>query len=215
MSHEEIALLRGILADPDNDLPRLVYADWLEEQDRSDHDAAVSRFIRLSCDGRPPRRADGSLFSMKIDAQEWLDAGNWRRLVPRLCQEWEKAAKATREMRETIEGLQTAAASGDPDRINAFLSFEYQPPLCWCYPGDVRGEYRVGVPFFLVGQDGTEDCYTCMVRLRFQRGFVAVATWKAPTLGKKIAERLALDQPIANCVGPKRIPDVLEYLAGR
>jgi uncharacterized protein (TIGR02996 family) len=31
MTRDELALLRGVLAAPDDDLPRLVYADWLDE----------------------------------------------------------------------------------------------------------------------------------------------------------------------------------------
>jgi uncharacterized protein (TIGR02996 family) len=39
------ALMAGILADPDNDLPRLVYADWLEEHG----DPERADFLRLQC----------------------------------------------------------------------------------------------------------------------------------------------------------------------
>jgi uncharacterized protein (TIGR02996 family) len=42
---EEEALLRTIMAEPEADAPRLVYADWLEEQGDSDR----AEFIRLSC----------------------------------------------------------------------------------------------------------------------------------------------------------------------
>ena len=42
MSDEE-ALLQAIYADPDNDLPRLVYADWLDEHDRGER----AEFIRI------------------------------------------------------------------------------------------------------------------------------------------------------------------------
>src|SRR5690348_9304066 len=38
------AFLRSILADPDSDTPRLVYADWLEEQGNP-----RGTFIRLQC----------------------------------------------------------------------------------------------------------------------------------------------------------------------
>jgi uncharacterized protein (TIGR02996 family) len=40
---EEAALLRAIVANPADDIPRLVYADWLDENDR--HDRAA--FIRM------------------------------------------------------------------------------------------------------------------------------------------------------------------------
>jgi uncharacterized protein (TIGR02996 family) len=43
---DEQALLETIAANPQDDLPRLVYADWLEEHDR----AIRAEFIRLECD---------------------------------------------------------------------------------------------------------------------------------------------------------------------
>ncbi len=41
----EEAFLRAILADPDDDAPRLIYADWLDERG----DAARAEFIRVQC----------------------------------------------------------------------------------------------------------------------------------------------------------------------
>lgn len=43
---EEQAFFRAIRARPDDDLPRLVYADWLDEHD--EHDRA--QFIRIQCE---------------------------------------------------------------------------------------------------------------------------------------------------------------------
>src|SRR5262249_52273565 len=42
---ERYRLIRAIEAEPDDDLPRLVFADWLEEHG----DEARARFIRLQC----------------------------------------------------------------------------------------------------------------------------------------------------------------------
>jgi uncharacterized protein (TIGR02996 family) len=44
MDAEERALLAAIIANPDEDTPRLVYADWLQERDRPER----AEFIRLS-----------------------------------------------------------------------------------------------------------------------------------------------------------------------
>jgi small subunit ribosomal protein S1 len=49
---EEIAFLRALLANPDDDTTRLVYADWLDEH--GDHDCA--EFIRLGHALRDPSR---------------------------------------------------------------------------------------------------------------------------------------------------------------
>lgn len=46
------AFLNTIHAQPDDDAPRLVYADWLEETG----DAVRAEFIRLQCAGRDPER---------------------------------------------------------------------------------------------------------------------------------------------------------------
>lgn len=45
------AFLRSIAAAPDDDLPRLVYADWCEELG-TDRELATADFVRLTC-GRP------------------------------------------------------------------------------------------------------------------------------------------------------------------
>ena len=43
---EREAFLRAIFADPDNDMPRLVFADWLDDQGESDW----AELIRLQCE---------------------------------------------------------------------------------------------------------------------------------------------------------------------
>jgi uncharacterized protein (TIGR02996 family) len=48
MNPDRAALLAGIAANPDNDLRRLVFADWLEEHG----EAARAEFIRLQIEGR-------------------------------------------------------------------------------------------------------------------------------------------------------------------
>ena len=48
---EREAFLRAIFADPDNDMPRLVFADWLDEQGES----AWAELIRLQCEIYPLR----------------------------------------------------------------------------------------------------------------------------------------------------------------
>ena len=49
------ALMAAILANPDEDTPRLVLADWLDEHGDK-HDQARAEFIRLQIEERPPRR---------------------------------------------------------------------------------------------------------------------------------------------------------------
>jgi uncharacterized protein (TIGR02996 family) len=72
---ERLALLRAILASPDEDMPRLAFADWLDEHATTDAEAARAEFIRLGC-----RMKDGKRPIQKAES-EWLRA-NWRRLFP-------------------------------------------------------------------------------------------------------------------------------------
>lgn len=51
MSEDEAALLRMIRGNPDDDLPRLVYADWLEERDHAEQ----AEMIREQCADPTPR----------------------------------------------------------------------------------------------------------------------------------------------------------------
>jgi uncharacterized protein (TIGR02996 family) len=45
VTHDEEGLLRTVIEDPDDDTPRLVYADYLEEHGQPDRAA----FIRVQC----------------------------------------------------------------------------------------------------------------------------------------------------------------------
>jgi uncharacterized protein (TIGR02996 family) len=52
------AFFRAIEANPDDDTPRLVYADWLDENAASDSDRARAEFIRVQCErARDPEPA--------------------------------------------------------------------------------------------------------------------------------------------------------------
>jgi uncharacterized protein (TIGR02996 family) len=48
---ERAAFLRAVLDDPDDDAPRLVFADWLDEQGRDDE----AEFVRVQCELEPLR----------------------------------------------------------------------------------------------------------------------------------------------------------------
>lgn len=72
---DRLALLRAILAAPDDDTPRLIYADWLDEHGTTDADEARVEYIRLTC-------GKGQPAAIRPPEATWLDA-NWRRLVVR------------------------------------------------------------------------------------------------------------------------------------
>ena len=67
---DRMALLQSVLANPDDDIPRLVYADWLEEFG-SDADVARSHFIRaeIEAEGLPansPERIEAESTAAKL-----------------------------------------------------------------------------------------------------------------------------------------------------
>src|SRR5262245_48239255 len=65
MTPDEAACLRLILADPDADGPRLVYADWLDEHGHTDR----AEFIRAQCAAAqmPADAARRSAFQQRAD----------------------------------------------------------------------------------------------------------------------------------------------------
>jgi uncharacterized protein (TIGR02996 family) len=81
------AFIRAILADPDDDALRLVYADWLEEHGNPD-DAARAEFIRTQMDlasladddPRRPALEDREHELLVKHHPRWL--GDWPRYVP-------------------------------------------------------------------------------------------------------------------------------------
>jgi uncharacterized protein (TIGR02996 family) len=73
------AFLADILEHPDDDAPRLVYADWLEENG----DSQRAEFIRLQCELARPRLAGGT-------ARRRLLAGQVKRLLEAHGGRWAK-----------------------------------------------------------------------------------------------------------------------------
>ena len=71
MSPDEFALMQAIRANPADDLPRLVYADYLEE--RGDESSiARAEFIRVQCAGTNPERAEALLAAYRERWDEQL-----------------------------------------------------------------------------------------------------------------------------------------------
>src|SRR5215218_395524 len=73
---EAAALYRAILAHPDEDTPRLVYADWLDEHGQPDR----AEFIRVQCRLARANEWDDGYTAADVRARrllaehpEWLD----------------------------------------------------------------------------------------------------------------------------------------------
>lgn len=110
--------LAAIKATPNDDVPRLIFADWLDDNGTSDLDTATAEFIRISC------TMDGKKVS-SIRAGNWLDGlpGGWmksgwnrdrdadcsgaRRLMPTLF-EWVDGVDRGRERLNTANELRWA-----------------------------------------------------------------------------------------------------------
>ncbi|HWG46153.1 MAG TPA: TIGR02996 domain-containing protein [Gemmataceae bacterium] len=89
MTHAD-AFLQDILAHPDDDTPRLIFADWLEEQGDA-ASAARAEFIRVQCalaggELPPQRRAELGRREKQI-LDEWDK--EWVRPIRRLVKNWE------------------------------------------------------------------------------------------------------------------------------
>jgi uncharacterized protein (TIGR02996 family) len=77
------ALLRAVCENPEDDLPRLVFADWLEDHDEPER----ARFIRVQVEfaqlAREGRGANPEL--RRIDREIWRGHGQrWRAELPRI-----------------------------------------------------------------------------------------------------------------------------------
>lgn len=78
---ERQAFVNAIKAHPRDFTPRLVFADWLDEQpDPTDLDRATAEFIRISCKATNHKTST----VMPKEAYPWLHE-NWRRLIPQAC----------------------------------------------------------------------------------------------------------------------------------
>ena len=79
MSPDELALMKAIYAAPDDDMPRLVYADWLDEQGNAEQQAHAD-FIRLQCERyhNEPRSGISPREQHLLEAWERI----WRNRLP-------------------------------------------------------------------------------------------------------------------------------------
>ncbi len=78
------ALLAAIWAQPDDDLARHVYAEWLDEYATTDRDRATAEFVRLSCPFRTRvvTRMPDAAYKWLADTARPPQEANWKRLVP-------------------------------------------------------------------------------------------------------------------------------------
>ena len=81
---DEQALLHAIIADPDDDGPRLVYADFLEETGKPEN-VARAEFIRLQCEmSRPIPESRGEKLYARAQQLETKHMKAWMKQLPEL-----------------------------------------------------------------------------------------------------------------------------------
>lgn len=88
MNHEQ-AFLQDILAHPDDDAPRLIFADWLEEQGDA-NSVARAEFVRVQCALAAGKLPEQQQAELERREQQLLDEWDkeWVRPIRRLVYEW-------------------------------------------------------------------------------------------------------------------------------
>jgi uncharacterized protein (TIGR02996 family) len=82
---DELALLKAVASAPDDDLPRLVYADWLDEHNRPER----AEFIRLQiADERGTARAGREQRRVWVEEMLAEHRDAWCRELPRWVRRW-------------------------------------------------------------------------------------------------------------------------------
>ncbi|MGL6076505.1 MAG: TIGR02996 domain-containing protein [Fimbriiglobus sp.] len=90
ISLDEAALLRTICEDPDADLPRLVYADWLEEHDRIERAEFIRWQIEITND---PIRYGSSYFRNQFNTDFYSHfVPDWLKSLPRWAKEYDPSS---------------------------------------------------------------------------------------------------------------------------
>ncbi len=116
------ALLQAILDSPADDLPRLAYADWLEEHCRSESDRERAEYIRVQIELASLR--EGQPRWRELRSREIALQGNQWRNLPRGLPEW--AGKQAQFRRGFIAGVSGTAKQflADGERVRRLVPLE-------------------------------------------------------------------------------------------
>lgn len=111
---DEAALLAAIIAHPDEDTPRLMYADWLDENDRPER----AEFIRLQCAVDADETADARAAEL-----EERNRGKWLVGLPQV-------SGAKWEFNRGFPEILTATGQLFMERYEAFVRVPWVRVLC-------------------------------------------------------------------------------------
>lgn len=203
------ALLAAIAAAPDDDLVRLVYADWLEERRECDRDLATAELIRLTCGLPVPKRAKWKKCNICRgvgSVEVWVGIGEGHRRLTCTCGGSGRLPNDGPHCQlyppQAAEWLRTEWRRLLPALTEDWESCNLPKWENWL----TRFWLKTGVPMAFRVHDAYEyRFYRPTVGLTFGRGFVEDCRWQAETLGPEIARRVAQDQPLASQYGPGAI----------
>ncbi|MCI0704756.1 MAG: TIGR02996 domain-containing protein, partial [Planctomycetia bacterium] len=132
-SQEEQSFLTAILAEPDDDTPRLVFADWLDERG-TDDDKAHAALIRAQCqlEHLPPGSKERKQFEREAKAILKEHADRWTQALrnARLGRDWTFR-------RGFLDGVSMSATGFTRD---AEKLFEIAPTIRTAYFPDASNE---------------------------------------------------------------------------
>jgi uncharacterized protein (TIGR02996 family) len=119
MNHEP-ALLQAICAAPEDDTPRLVYADWLDEHGQAER----GQFIRVQCelDRLPP---DAPARPSLLEREKKLLRGNRKR--------WQAGKPAWASMGDFYRGFLVPRLKEGVDRFLRRSAEDFFPFPLWCF----------------------------------------------------------------------------------
>lgn len=181
------ALLAAIVAAPHEDIPRLMYADWLDENSTEPNATATAEFIRVSC---PPRSGNRSNNLMPGKAYRWLD-GNWKRLVPGVV-----ALHVRHDIGETV------MISGV-----AYVALEADRGPFWTRNGRTVGlRLSLTAPVNPLWRRREQKKYTCSVNLTFFKGFCTELAMWSPWAEQIVRPILAKEAPLLDKFKPRPTP---------
>jgi uncharacterized protein (TIGR02996 family) len=143
---EQAAFLRAILAAPEDDVPRLIYADWLDERDDP-----RGEFIRVQVElAKTPLEIEGNLYS---DERRHTVVGRYSEPNPK----WESLRRRERELLDATEPLTERKVA----YANRYLWSGMPLPVYLIASPEYRRGFVAHVTLTLAGWYG-EVCRACM-----------------------------------------------------
>jgi uncharacterized protein (TIGR02996 family) len=185
------SFLRAIDKEPKERLPKLLYADWLEEYGTSEADSATVEFIRLT---------NHELHTSKT--------GRWKRTTAAWLKEnWERLVATARKQHKPAEVYADALAAIEAERLEADDSRFDEAPYRegrefqvhrWNGSRHLITHWNLAPPGW---NDATPRFYSYRVYIHFGNGFVTAFEAVNPHAQAKLNHLVLVDQPLCEVHG--------------